>query len=155
MAYIQTTNQYAQIADLKKYGMTAGALQNPATGAAAQTSALLAASAQIDGALSRQLNLPVVSWGDDVVMYCCWLASWTLINLRGYDPENKGDAVYKQRYDLACEWLEGIKSDRLGSTAVGTTPGDAYSNYAVPSLVSPAPYDCWTGDQTRGTNARH
>ncbi len=154
MGYIQTANQYAVIADLPKYGVSALALAHPSTGDVAKTAALLAASAQIDGALSRQLNLPLVSWGDDIVMYCVWLATWTLINIRGFDPENKADGIYKQRYDLACEWLEMVKRDRFGSTAVGSPPGDKYSTSAVPGVLSPAPFNACTGNQTRGTNWR-
>lgn len=154
MGYVETTTQYAQPADLIKYGITAAALQHPSTGLSAQNAQLLAASARIDAALGQRLNLPVVQWGDDVVMNCCWLATFGLIQLRGYDPENKNDQIYRQRYDLACEWLEKVKVDRFACTAIGSPPGDTIAAPKEPQVGSPALVNFSTGNQTRGTQWR-
>ncbi len=157
MAYIPQVNQYAQLSDLYNYGITAASLSHPSTGTSVQTQCLLAASAEMDGAFSQQHTMPIQSWGTDVVMYCCWLATFQLIMIRGYDPENKADQIYKNRWDMAQSWLERIKKDRRSTSIIDSSTNAqpfAPSLLSSPGVSSPAPYDAALGNQTRGTNYR-
>lgn len=156
MPYVPSATLYAQPSDLLKYGMSVAALSSPSTGLAQQNACLLAASSEIDDAIGQRLQLPLIQWGDDIVMHCCWLASWGLIQIRGFDPDNAGDATYKQRWDAAQKWLEAIASGEKSLRAIDSSPnnnlGDSSPN-SSPLTYSPAPIYI-NQTNTRGTGQR-
>lgn len=156
MPYVASTTQYAQPSDLLKYGMSVAALSSPATGVAQQNACLLAASSEIDDALSQRLELPLIQWSDDIVMHCCWLAAWNLIQIRGFDPDNAGDATYKARWDAAQKWLDAIASGEKSVRAIDSSPNNAIgdsSPASSPLTYSPAPLYV-NQLNTRGTGSR-
>lgn len=153
--YTPSTNPYAQPADLITYGMTAAALSTPATNTQAQTQSILGASEIADSYLRQQFALPLVSWGADLVQHVCWLAQYTLINLRGFNPESAADVNYLEKYKLAKKWFEDVAAGRVSPSVTDSSPG------AVPGKPEPAaqphgvsPSQAFGRSGTRGTNRR-
>jgi hypothetical protein len=50
------------------------------------------------------------------------VASWTVLSVRGFNPDAPGDVVLRQRYDDAVRWLEKVSRGDIVPTIVDATP---------------------------------
>lgn len=112
-----------------------------------QDEAIKGASSLIDGYLSEQLNLPLVSFGRDIRRACAIIAAYDLITAsRGRNPEEAGDRdpLYG-RYKSVIDWLKQV-ADGLQTSAVGSP----VASPVTPSLAGPTvTSNCergWQGD---------
>lgn len=121
---------YATIDDLSVYGLNAIVLDKLTP--AQQTAAINAACDLVDSYLNSKFKLPIVTYGAALTQKVCEIASWTLLSLRGFDPEDPADNEVKNRYDTALKWLEGIKDGEITPVLVDSgTPG----NYGGPGIL--------------------
>jgi phage gp36-like protein len=151
------STQYAQPADLLKYGMNQQVLSAPAiSDPAVQNAQLLAASQVADSYLRQQFQLPLNQWGSELVKYVCWLASYGLICVRGYRPDAPGDQVFKENDDAARAWLRdvarGLATPDVTDSSPAAQPG-VNAPGSQPRVVSAAPVNS-SGGRTRGTGCR-
>jgi phage gp36-like protein len=141
--------QYATIAQLIQNGMSQQALSSPSiSSAAVQDAALFAASQEIDNALRDQYQLPLTQWGNDIVKYTCWIAAYSLICIRGFNPNNEADAVYEKNDDKARKWLSLVAQGRFSPDITDSSPNAApgvQAPAAQPQAASPS------NNRTRGT----
>ena len=91
----------------------------------------------------------VQGYPDNFYDICCWIATLNLIMLRGFDPENSADKIYKQRWDAMQEKIRRAQIDRyvfarIIDSSSGAQEGEILSP-AAPSVVSPAPYHACGG----------
>jgi phage gp36-like protein len=154
-SYSSSGQAYATRNDLAGV-ISAAALTHPSTGPAAQDAQLLRASEVADSYLRSQYKLPLVRWGSDIVDAVCNVAAYKLVCLRGFNPE--ADESYLTNYNTATKWLRDIGSgvvtpDVIDSSASTVDPGD-HAAAASPSAASPAPYNSFLGNRTRGTGYR-
>lgn len=104
------STQYALVADLAQLAANPTSLNGiPSTD---QQAALDAASAEADGYLAAQYQLPLVSWGTPLRMHVCNMAMYRLMARRGYRPGG-ADVSFKERYDEAIAWLRGVSAGRV------------------------------------------
>jgi phage gp36-like protein len=134
---------YATRADLTST-VAAAALTHPSTGPTQQDAKLLAASEEIDGYLRDQYQLPLTSWGSDVVQRTCDIAAYRLVCLRGFNPD--ADGLYLTNYEKALAWLklvaEGkVSPDVVDSSTGNQQPGD-HAPEASPNVESPNSSRC-------------
>lgn len=153
-SYFSNGQQYAQLADL--YGtISQAALTHPSVNSTSiQNAQLLRASETIDGYLRQQFALPLVTWGADIVQYCCDIAAYRLVCLRGFNPEK--DGLYKDNWKEAISWLENVAKGIVSPDVQDASPDSAPGKQADPTAplsYSPAAVNT-TGGQTRGTGSR-
>jgi phage gp36-like protein len=124
-----TLTKYATEAKFEELGVGPTLLEDQSITEDAVDSNLVAASRTADGYLSVEgfpYTLPLLQVGADLEMRICWIAAWTLLSSVGYAPENGADNLYRQRYEDALKWLEGVRDGNITSVdTIGTTPGPA------------------------------
>jgi phage gp36-like protein len=114
-------SSYAQVSDLLKYGLSQAALNTVTTDVTIQQAHLDAASDLADSYLRSKFNLPLISWGLALTQKVCEIGAYTLIDLRGYDPENPLDMPIYNRYKAAVSWLERITEGEVNPVVVDSS----------------------------------
>lgn len=102
--------QYATRTDLANLGMIGGALST--VSATTQDAALVAASATADACLSSRYELPLSSWGTDLVRAVCCIAAYDVLTSRGFGLVGASDENIRKRYEDAIEWLRLVSQDK-------------------------------------------
>lgn len=98
-------SQYAESADLYALGLPSAALADvPSENV---TAALVAASGDADGYLSKRYTLPITEWGDDLTRRVAHIAAFDLLVTRGSRPGDGLDLIVK-RNDDAIAWLRDV-----------------------------------------------
>ncbi len=82
-----------------------------------QADCCLAATAESDGYLSGRLQLPLVSWADDLTLHTANLAAFYMMKRRGFTPGGYDDLIVKGRDD-AIAWLKQINANKFGPQAM-------------------------------------
>lgn len=114
---------YATLADLLTCGLPAAAIAS--IDDPTRQAALDDRSAYADTYLGDKETLPLLAPYDrTLVRYVCFLAAWDLICFRGFNPDNPGDAIVRQRYEDADKWLVRVANGqaRLAIVRPGTAP---------------------------------
>lgn len=143
---------YATIAQLVLNGMSQQALNAPSiSSSAVQDAHLLAASETVDSYLRQQFQLPLKQWGSDIVRYTCWIAAYSLVCMRGFNPQSEADGIYETNYNKAISWLKDVAkalaSPDITDSSTSAAPG-VQAPAAQPTAASPS------NNRTRGTWAR-
>lgn len=123
---------YATTTDFANLGLPASATGGMS--ADAITAALAAASRKVDGYLSDAFTLPLVTWSDDITEATCALAAWTLLSVRGFNPDRGADVAVRQRYEDAVRFLERVADGKI--TPVVTDSSPAAQPAAAPIVAS-------------------
>ena len=147
---VNTPSQYASPTDFQQIGVLPALAQSLT--AAQIVQALQTASVIMDGYLGQQFNLPLVEWDFSLTQYCCWIARFTLLGARGYNPLNPQEASYYDTYKLAMTWLKDVSNGRATPQVTDSSPNAAPGVHAPetgPTTVSPSP-----GNRTWGTWSR-
>jgi phage gp36-like protein len=111
---------YATRADLSTYGLPDGTLDG--VDDAVIDAALVAASNVADGSLAAAgYRISLLTWSTDLTQAVCAVASWDLMCRRGFNPDSGADAVIRQRYEDAQEYLKDIAMRRR-KVAIATEP---------------------------------
>jgi phage gp36-like protein len=119
---------YATTSDLANHGIVASALSTVSSDV--QEAALEAASERVDGFLRSRFQLPLSDWGNDIVEATVVIATWMLMNRRGFMPSAGADVLIRERYLDTMSWL-----NRVGRQEV--TPNVTPNTIAVPELAAP------------------
>ena len=118
------SSQYCQPSDLTTIGINPIAFVNITT--PQQVAACVAASERADSYLRGRYALPLLSWGQDVVMMTAYIAVYLLMSARGYNPSSGADNTIRERYEDAIKWFEGIQRQAVHPdvTPAVAQPGD-------------------------------
>ena len=128
---------YATLADVYNLGVPAGAVS--AVAVATQQAALDAANAEADSYLSGRFKLPITVWGMDIRLHVCARAAYTMLVVRGYNPDDGSDKNVLDRATQALTWLKAISAGDItpnvtDSSVVGG--GDSGGAFATQVTVS-------------------
>lgn len=100
--------QYAEQADLSRYGLPLAALD----GLASEDidAQLAAASSVAESYLSgRGYTLPLARWGDDLRACVSRMAAWSILtHLRGINPEDAAHAAIREGHMDSIYWLRDV-----------------------------------------------
>ena len=122
-------SQYAQLSDLANT-IPAAALTSLTAGQ--QTQALIDASVYADGFLNDQYQLPLVSWSTDLTKAVCMIASYSLMLTRGFMPGSSHNENFRQMYDDANKWLDGIARGKI--TPPGIVDSSSGGRKGIPAV---------------------
>jgi phage gp36-like protein len=125
---------YASPADFQNYGLLTAALKSLTN--AQVVAALNEASDEVDSYLAARYPLPLVAWGTTITKAACVIASWNLLSLRGFDPNNGIDQAVKMRYDDQIAWLTRVQKQMAHPQGIETTPSPSDS----PQFLQPTVY---------------
>ena len=96
--------------------------------------ALIDASALANSYLGDKLHLPlsplpvppaVAPYDRQLVRAVCQIAAWYCICLRGFNPDNPGDAVIRMQYDDALKWLTRVANGQATIAVAQADPPSA------------------------------
>ncbi len=87
-----------------------------------QDAALQSASDWLDGYLRKQYALPLTSYGADVTEMVCKRATWSLMRVRGFDPEDPADKEILLGAKEAKEWAEAVAKGEIEPNVTDSTP---------------------------------
>jgi len=74
--------------------------------------ALAAATEKASGILAARYDLPIEAWGSDLAEETCKLAAYTILSVRGFNPEG-ADKNVRDRYDDAMKWLTDVANGKV------------------------------------------
>lgn len=147
---IYPPSQYAQPSDFSSIGVLP-ALAQSLTGPQI-TQALQNASVIMDNYIGQQFQLPLVEWDASLTQYCCWIARYTLLAVRGYNPNNPQEVSYYDAYKFSMQWLKdvanGAATPQVTDSSPNAQPG-VHAPASSPTTVSPSP-----GNRTWNTWSR-
>ena len=84
---------------------------------------LLSATGRCNALIVKQHKLPLVPpYPPELVEASCQIASWRLLEHRGFDPENPADAAVKEAHDDALKWLSNWASGSEQPEVTDDTP---------------------------------
>lgn len=129
---------YCTVAELATLGIRSEALRGISE--ADQTTAIEAASDEIDGYLGARYVLPLSAWESDLRAHCARLAVYQLLAVRGVNPARPGDEQVQQMRDIAERWLHGISNGsivpRVTDASSGAAAGHVSGGVKVTSYTS-------------------
>lgn len=106
--------QYATRSDLETIGLNLIAFQNVSDPIV--DAALLAASEEADNYMQaryRVLDSPLTAWGSDLKRLVCKIAAYTLMGVRGYNPDSGADVTIRLGYEDAIKTLQGVARQQV------------------------------------------
>jgi phage gp36-like protein len=114
-------SSYATLTDLTTLGVPSAALSGVST--VEQQRALDAASTLADGYLRAKFTLPISIPSIDLVEAVCKVAAYSLLSVRGYNPETGSDPNVRDRYKDAIAWLKGVAEGSITPALTDSSPG--------------------------------
>jgi phage gp36-like protein len=131
-------SQYCAPADVTTYALPPAAVA--AIPIATQLAQCVAASERMDSYMRGRFQLPLLAWGQDVIMHAAYIAAALLMRQRGYNPAAGADVTIERRYAEAIAWCEGVERQRIHPDVTPSpSPG---TNYQLPQ-VSTGPVRGW------------
>ena len=116
-------SSYCTVAQLLAYGLPSEAVQNLSN---AQLQAECdAASTLADSYLRGRYALPLVSFDIELSMQVAYVASYNILASRGYNPEGGADSIYKDRWLMAIQWLQGVQRQAIHPNITPQPTGDS------------------------------
>lgn len=136
---------YATLNDIINAGIPAPALENVPTDSINEC--LVNASSEIDSYLASTYTLPFTTINGVLTQKCVNLASWYILNTRGFDPgiRTAKDATVRMAYEDTIRFLERIamrKSILVGVVDSGS-PADSNPTPVAAPFFSPWNIYCW------------
>lgn len=134
MAETATPSQYCTRAELGLYGLPAAALSGVAN--ATQDGFLQGASGIVDSYLTSRFDVPLTTWGIDMVMATASIAAYLLVKQHGFNMNSEDGKNIRQGYEDAVAWLRDVASGKATPSGASnidstTTPVTAERVYAV------------------------
>jgi phage gp36-like protein len=84
---------------------------------------LLSATGRANGFIAAQGVLPLTQpYPDELAEVTCQIASWRLLEHRGFDPESPADAIVKEAHDDAVTWLKDWAASKVQPGVGDQTP---------------------------------
>lgn len=97
---------YAVLNDVYNLGVPQAAVTALST--AQQQAALDAANDEADSYLGGRFRLPLTAWGTSLKLHVCARAAYTMLVVRGYNPDDDADKEIFNRSEQARKWFELI-----------------------------------------------
>ena len=119
---------------------------------ALQVQALSDASAEADGYLDSQYQLPLVAWGFDLSTHVCEIAAYRLIMFRGFNPDSGHDQHFRMRYDDAIAWLTKVARGVVSPPGFVDSTGVSLAS-GGPSVITGAGSGAVSSGGVRGPNS--
>lgn len=117
MPVTPTPSQYADATQIQLLALTPAAyarFESAISGSPGSTiAALQAASAEADGYLTSQFQLPLVQWDMALVRAVCCMAAKSLYDQFGYNANAPIDQLIERRYQQAIEWLSQVAAETV------------------------------------------
>lgn len=135
-------SQYAQIQDLKTFGVNEIALQTIPT--EVLNNALIAASERMDSYFRGRYQLPLLPPFDvSITMNCAYIASYIVMSQRGFRPDQGADELIRMNFQDAIRWCEGVQRQAIHPTVTTSAPVPT-TLYDLPQVQSAIPRG-WNG----------
>lgn len=133
-------SSYATLSDLLKFGLNQATLNTATTDTPTQQAHLDAASDLADSYLKSKFKLPLTTWGIGLTQKVCEIAAFTLICVRGFDPDNLADSQIVRRHDEAIKWFVKITEGEVTPPVVDSsgTPGQYGGPNTLQATVLPS-----------------
>lgn len=130
---------YATPADFAKYGLPSAALD----GFGGTSSDYLdAASDDVDTYLRSRHDLPLATpYPAKIIQVTCELAAYSLLCIRGFDPESPANRVVEDRAMAARKWLELLSQGKVNLAVEADATPATYEG--GPSVRSKCPRPAW------------
>lgn len=135
-------NVYAEISDLAAFGINPNATK--ASDPTAISKALAAASRRIDGFLRPQFKLPLLAWEDDLKEATCVIGMYTVMSVRGFNPENGADVNIRQRYKDQIDWLTQVSKGSVIPSVTDSSSGSAEGKPAARPIMTSSCQRGWS-----------
>lgn len=121
---------YATITQLYQYGLPQTAVAGIVDDTVL-TAELEAASELADSYFRGRYNLPLISWGTDIVMHVCHVAAYNIMRNRGFSPTAGSDATIERAYYEAVGypdrpgsgWFPSVQRQAIHPAVVETSTG--------------------------------
>jgi phage gp36-like protein len=88
--------------------------------------ALAQASRIIDTFLAARYQLPLATWDDDLTQWCCQIAVYRLLTVRGWNPTDIANSGIVTLYREAMACLRSVKGGDLTLNVTTTAPDPTY-----------------------------
>lgn len=122
-------SSYATITQLTQFALPAEAVQNISN---AQLQAELdAASTVADSYLRGRYPNGIASFDIDLSLNVCYLAAYSIMSARGYNPEAGADSIYRDRWMAATEWLKGVQRQSIHPNITPNPTGTSLGTFPV------------------------
>lgn len=127
------TQQLLTLDEFAKLGVPASSFPSTITDAV-KTANIVSASGVVGGYLSKRYTFPLVQWGDDVRWAVAAIATFLLLKLRGFNPDNPADQLVVKAYDDALAWCREVAKGLVEPSDI--IDGSASENDAAPLVSS-------------------
>lgn len=126
---------YATLTEFAQLGLPTTATENLEDEQLLQ--ALLSASSTIDSYIPKRFLLPLTPpYPDVLVEHACRLAAWTVLRVRGVDPDSAADKAIQEASDGSEKWLLMVAKGTVEPSWVDATPTIYEGGAAVESDTS-------------------
>jgi phage gp36-like protein len=140
------TQQLLTLTEFGNLGVAASAFPTSITDTV-KTAQIVAASGVVAGYVGKRFTFPLAQWGDDIRSAVAAIATFTLLKLRGFNPENPADQLVVKAYDDAIAWCRDVAKGLVEpSDIIDATPteddaaplvlSDAIAGWSLPSTVT-------------------
>ncbi len=135
-------SQYATLADLTSQGLPEAALEGMTAQGIDPDEHLTAASARFDASARGRYRLPLTSpYPLEVISCVCSLAAYSILSVRGFDPQNGSDFNIRQRYEDAVMWLRDLSRGHINLDVSADATPDAHDGGPIVASRSTARSD--------------
>jgi hypothetical protein len=133
----------ASTTDLVTYALPATALGalTPAQQSGALQAATDYAYARMSARYPATTAMPWSSWDSSVVLNVCKLAARYLLEVRGWSPDNKGDASIMAAGAKAEQWFKDVETQNAHPAIVSAVAPNAIGLTANPLVLSSGAID--------------
>ncbi len=107
--------------------------------------ALVSASSLADDYLGRRYDLPLKHWTFDLKQAVCYIAAYTLLKRKGFNPEQY-DANWVNDYNKALAWLDDVGNRKLHPTGM-------FDHKTVPNASNTTDPRGWNVSMGLGTDS--
>jgi phage gp36-like protein len=123
---------YCSVGDLTTIGINPVSLQDVSL--QDQNNAIVAASAMIDDRIAGRYQLPLLAWPSSFTYHCAKIAVYICLSARGYSPDAGADPLWKQDYEKAIEWANGIQRQAIHPQVTPSSPSPGNATYDLPQV---------------------
>ena len=122
-------SSYATITQLTQFALPAEAVQNISN--ATLQAELDAASTVADSYLRGRYPNGIATWDVDLSINVCYLAAYSILAARGYNPEQGADSTYYDRWKAATKWFEGVQRQSIHPNITPNPTGTPLGTFPV------------------------
>lgn len=122
-------SSYATITQLLQFALPQEAVQNISN--ATLQAELDAASTVADSYLRGRYPSGIATFDVDLSINVCYLAAYSILAARGYNPEQGADSTYYDRWKAALEWFKGVQRQAIHPNITPNPTGTPLGTFPV------------------------